>query len=129
GVDVGGLTPEAARRKLGDALAALQRPLDVQFSGQQISLKPEDIAFELPLDDLIAQARVARPGARVPLAVRYDEAKLRAALEGLAKQADQPPAFSVISSTKTISRSFVLAGGSRLDLDAAVKQIDERLRT
>jgi beta-lactamase class A len=128
GVDLSGLAPEAARKKLADALAALTRPLDVQFGDQQITLKPEDIGFELSLDAMLDQAQAARPGARVPLAVRYDEAKLRTALEGLAKQDHTAPRISVITSTDIFSRSFAVSGGATLDVDAAVKQIDERLR-
>ncbi len=128
GVDVGGMTPDAARKKLDDTFAGQLRPFDVQLGDEHLTLRPEDIDYEVRLDEMIAQARSAQPGARVPLAVRYDEAKLRMALEGLAKQGGQPPTFSVITSTKTISRSFALSGGARLDVDAAVKQITSRLR-
>ncbi len=127
GVDLGGLAPDAARQKLADALAALTRPLEVQLGGQQITIKPEDIGFELALDEMLAQAQVAQPGARVPLAVRYDEAKLRAALAGLAQQNQAAPSIRLITSTDVFSRSFAVSGGTTLDMDAAVKQIDERL--
>ncbi|MFL5806116.1 MAG: hypothetical protein ACJ8CR_30830, partial [Roseiflexaceae bacterium] len=130
GVDIGGLTPDAARQKLEDSLAALTRPLELRLGDEQLTLQPEDIAFETALDAMLAQAQAAQPGTRVPLEVHYDEARLREELAKLAEQAkngDQPPAITVISSTDTISRSFALAGGSPLDIDAAVKQIDERL--
>jgi beta-lactamase class A len=128
GVDLSGLTPEAARKKLADALAALTRPLEVQLGEQQIILKPEDIGFAVSLDEMLDQAQAAQSGARVPLAVHYDEAKLRAALAGLATQDNIAPSISVITSTDTFSRSFAVRGGTTLDVDAAVKQIDERLR-
>ena len=55
---------------------------------------------------------------------------MRSTLGGLATQSAQPPAISVISSTKTISRSFALAGGpTAVDIEAAIKQLDERLRS
>src|SRR5262249_16540623 len=73
--------------------------------------------------------QAAQPGARVPLEVHYDEARLRARLAELAKNVELPPAITVISSTDTISRSFALGGGGTLDIDAAVQQIDERPRT
>jgi beta-lactamase class A len=129
GVDLGGLAPEEARQKLADALAALTRPLEVQLGDQKITLKPDEIGFELALSEMLDQAQAAKPGARVPLAVRYDEAKLRAALAGLAKQDQSAPSISVITSTDTFSRSFAVRGGATLDMDAAVKQIDERLRS
>jgi beta-lactamase class A len=128
GVDLGGLAPDAARQKLADGLAALMRPLDVQLGDQQITLTPDEIGFELALDEMLDQAQAAKPGARVPLAVHYDEAKLRSALAGLAKQDQAAPSISVITSTDTFSRSFAVRGGTTLDIDAAVKQIDERLR-
>jgi beta-lactamase class A len=127
GVDLGGLAPDAARQKLADALAALTRPLEVQLGDQQITLKPEDIGFELALDEMLAQAQAAQPGARVPLAVHYDQAKLRAALAGLAQKNQTAPSINVIMSTDVFSRSFAVSGGATLDMDAAVKQIDERL--
>jgi len=127
GVDVGGLTPEAARKKLEQELAPLLRPLDVQAGEKSVTLKPEAIDLQLPFDDLLSQAQAAKSGDTIELSLTYDTAKLRAALGALGRPANDPPAISVISSTKTISRSFALSGGG-LDLDAAVKQIDERLR-
>ena len=86
GVDVGGLEPEQARKKLEDTLTPLLRSLDVEARDTHLTLRPEDIDLQIPLDALIAQAQSAGPGGRVALQVRYDDAKLRAALEGLAKQ-------------------------------------------
>ncbi len=71
GVDMGGLEPEAARQKLSDALAALTRPLDIRLGDEQLTLRPEDIAFEPALDAMLEQAQAAAPGARVPLEVQY----------------------------------------------------------
>lgn len=126
GVNVGGLTPEAAREKLEQELAPLLRPLDVQAGDKSVTLKAETIELQLPFDDLLSQAEAAKPGDQIALSLTYDATKLRAALGDLSGTGDAPAAISVISSTKTISRSFALSGG-RLDLDAAVKQIDERL--
>jgi beta-lactamase class A len=127
GVDIGELPPEEARRKLDTALAPLLRPLDLQAGSAQLTLAPEDIDLQLPLDSMIAAAQSARANERVPLEISYDQSKMRTLLAGLAQQASMPPAISVISSTKTISRSFLLDGGERLDIDAAAKQIDDRL--
>lgn len=129
GVDVGGLEPEQARRKLDEALAPLLRSLDVQAGDQQLTLGAEEIDLRLPIDEMIAAAQSAGPGGRVALQILYDEARLRAALEGLAGQVARPPAISVISATETISRSFAVSGGERLNVDAAARQIDERLRS
>jgi beta-lactamase class A len=130
GVDVGGLTAEDARKKLEGALQPLLLPLELQAGASSTTLKPEDIGLELPLDTMLAQAQAAQPSGRVELQVNYDEARLRAVLGGMASSTGAPGAISVISDTKTISRSFRLAGGDmQVDVDAAVKQIDERLRS
>ncbi|HEX5692785.1 MAG TPA: serine hydrolase, partial [Roseiflexaceae bacterium] len=127
GIDVGGLAPDEARDKLDDALAALTRPLDVQFGDAKLSVKPEDIALALDLDGMLAQAQSSSAGAKVPLALSYDETKLRGLLEGLEKQDVSAAKVSVITSTEMISRSFAISGGAALDIDAAVEQIDEQL--
>src|SRR5689334_20642210 len=130
GVDVGGLTPEDARKKLEGALQPLLLPIELQAGATSTALKPEQIGLELPLDAMLAAAQAAQSGARIDLQVTYDQAKLRAALEGMATQSDQPEAISVISDTKAISRSFALSGGAMaVDVDAAAKLIDERLRS
>jgi beta-lactamase class A len=130
GVDVGGLTRAEARKKLEGALQPLLLPLEVQAGDASATLRPEDIDLELPLDTMLAAAEAAQPGGRVELQVIYDEARLRAALGGLITQSGGPAAISVISSTKAISRSFALAGSAMaVDVDAAVKQLDERLRS
>src|SRR5215212_2461239 len=50
GVDVGGLTPAAARKKLEQELASLLRPLDVQAGENSVTIKPESIDLQLPFD-------------------------------------------------------------------------------
>ncbi len=130
GVDVGGLTPEEAHKKLEGALQPLLLPIELQAGAASTALKPEQIGLELPLDTMLATAQAAQPGARVDLQVTYDQAKLRAALADMATQSDQPAAIAVISDTKAISRSFALSGGAlAVDVDAAAKQIDERLHS
>jgi beta-lactamase class A len=131
GVDVGGLAEDTARAKLEDALAPLLRPLDLDALGATHTLQPSEIGFELPIDAMVAEARAAPAGGRVELQARYDEARLRAILGGLTMQPEQQAAgISVIEDTKVISRSFALTGGQMaVDVDAAVRQIDERLRS
>jgi beta-lactamase class A len=130
GVDVGELSPDAARAKLADALQPLLLPLELQAGQTSTTLKPEQIGLELPLDAMLAEAQAAVAGRRVDLQIAYDEAKLRAALEDMASGSNQPAAISVISDTKAISRSFALTGGATaVDVDASVALIDQRLRS
>jgi beta-lactamase class A len=129
GVDVGGLTNADARTKLEGALQPLLLPIELQAGATSTTLKPEQIGLELPLDAMLTAAQAAQPGARIDLQVTYNQAKLHEALEGMGTQSDQPAAISVISDTKAISRSFALAGGAMtVDVEAATKLIDERLR-
>ena len=130
GVDVGGLTTEDARKKLEAALQPLLLPIELQAGATSTALKPEDIGLALPLDAMLAAAQSAQAGARIDLQVNYDQAKLHAALAGMATQSNQPAAISVISDTKAISRSFAIQGGAlAVDIDAATKLIAERLRS
>ena len=130
GVDVGGLAPEEARKKLEGALQPLLLPIELQAGAASATLKPEQIGLELPLDAMLAEAQAKQVGARVDLQITYDEAKLRAALAGMATQSGQPATISVISDTQAISRSCALAGGATaVDVDAAVELVDARLRS
>jgi beta-lactamase class A len=129
GVNVGGLTPEDARAKLAGALLPLLLPIELQAGAASTALKPEQIGLELPLDAMLAAAQAAQAGARIELQVTYDQAKLREALAGMTTQPEQPATITVISDTKAISRSFALEGGAiAVDVDAAAKLIDARLR-
>lgn len=128
GVDVGGLTEADARQKLEQALQPLLLPLEIVAGDARLALAPGDIGLELPIADMLAEAGAAQPGAQVELKIAYDAAKLRAQLDRLSQDLGaQAPAISVLGSTSPISRSFALAGGDSLDLDAAAGQIDERL--
>jgi hypothetical protein len=127
GIEVGGLTPTEARRELTARLAPLLRPLDIRAGDQELLLRVEDIDMRLDLDAMIDAAPSA--GERIPLQVVYDEAKLRKALATLNEQASTPAQFSIITGTAAISRSFVMEGGLSIDIDDAVRQIDDRLRS
>jgi beta-lactamase class A len=129
GVAVGELPAEEAREALERSLAPLLRPIEVSGAGESLLLRPEDIGLELGLDVMVDAALAAEPGARVPLEVRFDEGQIRRRLSSMAARADEPATLRVITDTEPISRSFALAGGSRIDLEAAVEQIGERLRS
>lgn len=129
GIEVGGLTPTEARQELTARLAPLLRPLDVRAGDRELLLRPEEIGMRIDLDAMLDAARAAPAGERVPLQIEYDEDKLRAALAALNEEASVPAQFSVITETKTISRSFVMDGGLSIDIESAVQQIDDRLRS
>jgi len=129
GIEVGGLTPTEARQELTMRLAPLLRPLDIRAGDQELLLRVEDIDMRLDLDAMIDAARAAPVGERIPLQVVYDEAKLRESLATLNEQASTPAQFSIITGTTVMSRSFVMEGGSVIDIESAMQQIDDRLRS
>lgn len=129
GIEVGGLTLTEARQELATRLAPLLRPLDIRAGEREILLQPEDIGMRIEIDAMIDAARAASVGGRVPLQIAYDEATLRAALTALNEEVSVPAQFSVITDTKTISRSFVMSGGLSIDIDTAMQQINDRLHS
>jgi hypothetical protein len=129
GVNVGGKTPDQARVLLEKGLAAAIRSLDLRIAQAQATLNPEEMGLKLDLDTMLAAAVAAKANVKVPLAISVDRALLEIRLSEIAKQVDTPAGLTIITSTKTISRSFAISGGTRLDIPAAITQIEERLRS
>ncbi len=126
GVDVGGLSLAVARERLVTALADAPAPIELRAGKASLTLEPEMIGLAAPVNSLLDQAGAALQAGRpadVPLAGGLDERTLRTQLAILAERAAVPPALSVISSTKTISRSFAYTPGMTLDVDAALAQV------
>jgi beta-lactamase class A len=123
GVDIGGLTLEDARAKLASAFAEATQPISLQAGDAATTLIPGDVGLKLDMDATLAAAQQAGPGASITPQVRYDEAKLRSALEAFGQEAAKPSTISVITDTEPISRSFALTPGQKLDVAAAMQQI------
>jgi beta-lactamase class A len=128
GIDVGGLDRDAAYKKLSESLAALSRPLDLRIGDTQLTFQLDEIDFEPAFDAMLDAAQQAAANTRVPLDISYDADKLRERLETIAADIVQLPTLKIITDTETISRSFALVGGAELNVDAALEQIDKRLR-
>jgi hypothetical protein len=131
GVDVSGLTLDAGSARVREQLRALEQPLVVMVGDEQLSLAPADIALALPADEMLSEAAAqtaAGAAANVPLRLSYDTAAVRARLEEAARRLGAVGATRLISSTDTISRSFVAEGGQTLNVDQALAQVDEALR-
>lgn len=121
-VPVGGLTYEAARKVVAQSLAAVRRPLRVSVASQQRELDTADFV-QLPAPEaLLADAERSN---NVPLRVTVDQQYLRAALETIAAEVDQPAVTSVISDSEALTRTFtfVQRDGVTLDIPAAITQI------
>ena len=131
GVDVSGLTLDKGATLVRERLEALQQPLMASVGGKELTFKPEDIALTVPIDAILEEATTqtgAGAAAQVPLRLSYDTGAVRARLDDAAKQLGAAGATRLISSTDTISRSFVAEGGQSLDMNGALAQIDDALR-
>ena len=126
GVDVSGLAVTAARERLVAALASKPTPIELRAGDVSLTIDPQTFGLSSSVDDLIGQAdsalRAGKP-VDVPLLASLDDAALRAQLVSLAERVATPPQISVISSTKTISRSFAYTPGMTLDVDAALPRV------
>jgi beta-lactamase class A len=133
GVNVGGMTRDAAIEHLDNSLAPLRLPLDLHADSASTVLRPTDIDLRIPLDALLDEAlalQAAGDTVRVPLQVRFDKAALREQLAAFAQQSSiSPTRRLVVSETDPISRSFVLVPGQRFDVEHALPRIADRLST
>jgi beta-lactamase class A len=129
GLDVSRLHPDEAHRRLERVLVPLLAPLELRLESETVRLQPVELGLKILYEGMIAEAVDAGAGARIPLRVSYDEARVLAALNDLATRMDEPPAFSVLTSTLPLSRSFALRPGRELDITAAAAQIGTSLRT
>jgi len=108
GVDLGGLKPDAARRRIyGALLAPLKRPVTVHFGTQTFAISPRQAGFNLDVNALVerAQAR-SRSGsifaraprelfggsvnAEIPAVVHYNHAVVRALTARARAAVDRP---------------------------------------
>ncbi len=128
GIDVGGMRPAEARVRLAAALGPRLHPLDLWVQTAHTTLRPEEIGLHIPLDALIDDAQSAPPGTQLALRVSYDAARLRSALEDLARRTDRQPTVVVISDAVPFSRRFASVPGQRLDVATAMRQIDAQLQ-
>lgn len=129
GLKVGGLSPEAAAALVEKELGATLRPLDIRADQEQLTINPDEIKLGFNTEAMITAASKASPGERIALEISFDRSLLEQRLQSWAAQINQPAGISVISSTKTISSSFVLQGGRSLDIPAAIETISERLQS
>jgi hypothetical protein len=89
GVRVGGLMPARASEIVRDSFA---RPLLlVVDSKTRVTVQPTTLGVKAQFDKAIRRARVARPGASVPLDVRVPLERVRAYVDRLARRYDVSP--------------------------------------
>jgi lipoprotein-anchoring transpeptidase ErfK/SrfK len=87
GVELGGLTSEPARAILRRASA---RAVVVEFRGRRWRVTPAELRATVAVDDAVARALAASPGADVGLGVRVPERRVRRWVARLANEVDRP---------------------------------------
>nr|WP_044200673.1 serine hydrolase [Oscillochloris trichoides] len=129
GVDVGGLTLDAAREQLAAQLTA-PAPITLRAGDLRVSLDLATLGLTPSVDDLLAAAEPSL-GSDQPVEVErsgdLDTDALRLQLDDLAEEVAVPAAIHVISETKTISRSFGYTPGMILNVDAALAAVTRQL--
>jgi beta-lactamase class A len=129
GLDLSGKTAEESRLLLEQELATLFQPIDIRAAAAQLTIRPDEIGAQINTDAMLKDALAAHSATKIPLQITIDKTLLETKLGELAKQVDQPSALTLITTTKSISRSFVLAGGQHLDIPDAISQIETRLQS
>jgi vancomycin resistance protein YoaR len=146
GTDLSGLSPEAAQAAIGQAYASLGSG-KIVLTGPNgnttidyaaIGRGPDTAAIldaalaagrqGAPLADLIGVPQAALRGVDLPAAVRYDRAKLGAAIDALAASIDEAPLDAKVALAK--DGSFLPAAsapGRAVDRAALLAALDARL--
>ncbi len=130
GIDVGRLTEAAAAEKLEANLLSLMLPVELQAGNTSVMLRPNDIAMQFPIAELLAEARQQQEQhleVRVPLRVTVNESALRQYLTRFAQQTAAPPQIQVLKDTEVLSRSFAYTPGQIVDVDDAMQQLKDYL--
>lgn len=126
-VDISNLTLAAATEQLRMSLAPLSAPLELHAGSSAITITTSTLKLQLPsADALIAQAQREAAAGRtvaVSLTISFDEDALREQLAALADELPTASAIGVITSSKSISRSFTYTPGQTIDTAQALTAI------
>ncbi len=145
GVDLGGMSPDAALRTLEEMVVApLSKPLHLRYEEEAVVLIPADIGFRVHGERMAEEAlrlshdQQATPGflefimygpqrleAEIPLQTDFDANALRSFLIGVAERKDQP-LREVQPITGTLS-FYPGQAEKRLNLDLSMARIEEAL--
>lgn len=145
GVDLGGMSPDAALRTLEEMVVApLSKPLHLRYEEEAIVFIPADIGFQVQVQRMVEEAlrlshdQQAMPGfvefvvhgprrleAEIPLQTEFDTNALHSFLMGVAERKDQP-LREVQPITGTLS-FYPGQAEKRLNLDLSIARIGEAL--
>jgi lipoprotein-anchoring transpeptidase ErfK/SrfK len=91
GVQVGGLTPEAAYAAVREAF---ERPLVLIAAGRRLTPLPEQLGAVAYALNAVERAKTAPPGTEVPLRIAVEGRRVRAYVATVAKRVDRRPVDS-----------------------------------
>ncbi|MDF2706860.1 VanW family protein [Nonomuraea muscovyensis] len=135
GVDIGGLSPEAARARLEEEFGR-PGPLKVEVAGRTVTMKPKDLGVTLDAGTTVARAMdghttpagIARSlfGTRtVPPVVEVDDELLGERIAALAKRVDRKPQEGAIAYRGLEPQVTLPKAGRALDRKEAARAIRE----
>jgi beta-lactamase class A len=130
GVEIAGLTFEAASERLQKAFAESPPALEIYAGDATMVLEPEQLGLRLPLEVMLEQAAAALDNGKVvdlPFEPSFDPQALRVEIEEFAAEIRVPPELVVLSDTETLTRTFAYRPGEGIDVEAALKAIAGRL--
>lgn len=145
GVDIGGMTPNAALRALEEMLVApLSKPLHLRYEEETVVLIPADIGFQVHGETMVEETLQLshdqgatrgflefvlhgprRLEVEIPLQTEFDVNALRSFLTGVAERKDQP-----LREVQSIPDSLSFHPGQaekRLNLDLSMALVEEAL--
>ena len=120
GVDVGGMTPDAATAAVEQAFG---QSLELVFGSTRVIVSPDLLGAAAAVDRAVERATTAVADTTIPLAVTVDRAKAATFIAGLAKRYDRNPVDSTL--TLRSGRPFITKekAGRRLDQKRAVRDV------
>jgi lipoprotein-anchoring transpeptidase ErfK/SrfK len=145
GIDIGGMTEDAAREKLRRELAYnLERPLKVRYKGRSFTLKPKQARIRTNVEEMVERAAersqqgnaISRSlrsitGGEVhediPVKVTYDKRAVTALVGRVKRKVDQPARDASVDFAGGSIQPVAGRNGRRLDAGRLTSQIESAL--
>jgi hypothetical protein len=112
GIDVGGMSPEAALAVVRTAVAS---PLVIEFQNLRLEPSPQQFGTVFYVQGAVDRARRAAPGSEVDLVVRVQGERVRDYVTSVARRIDRRPVDSQLFLRRL--RPFITVGRAGLALD------------
>jgi beta-lactamase class A len=131
-VDVSGLTVEAAKQHVADAIDHYKRTIILRTDGYTTTLQTAQFLTLPSAEQLVDRARAHVDGPtplRLPLQVAANHAALQEFVEHTAPAVEQTPATTVLSDPKALTQTFTFAmrPGRHLDVPRTVERIEREI--